>query len=102
MYTNRIIFIYLFLIGYYNKAFETTHYIITILDSRWKIKYFQDWKYKKDNNNSYYRNAKRIFTCKFDEYCSLYYAASAIVNDNLEENEDLLFPVPKHFRNNNE
>ena len=44
---------------------------------------------------------KSRFTCKFDEYRSLYYAASATVNDNLEEDEDSLFPVPKRFRNDN-
>lgn len=45
---------------YYNKASETTHYITTILDPRWKIKYFQDWEYEDDDDNSYYRNAKRM------------------------------------------
>jgi hypothetical protein len=47
---------------------------------------------------------KSRFTCKFDEYRSLY-STSTIVNDNLdeddEEDEDSLFPVPKRFRNDN-
>jgi hypothetical protein len=40
---------------YYNKTSETAHYIATILDPRWKIKYFQDWE-----DDSCYNNAKRM------------------------------------------
>ncbi|CAG8743306.1 15304_t:CDS:2 [Rhizophagus irregularis] len=90
---------------YYNKASEETHYIATILDPRWKIKYFKDWEDEENGDeNMYYKNAKKIFTRKFDEYRSIYYPVSGMLNNSSGENEDSedsLFPVPKRFRNNN-
>ncbi|CAB4428634.1 unnamed protein product [Rhizophagus irregularis] len=90
---------------YYNKASEETHYIATILDPRWKIKYFKDWEDEENgDDNIYYKNAKKIFTRKFDEYRSIYYPVSGTLNNSLgedEDSEDSLFPVPKRFRNNN-
>ncbi|GBC12853.2 zinc finger BED domain-containing protein RICESLEEPER 2-like [Rhizophagus irregularis DAOM 181602=DAOM 197198] len=90
---------------YYNKASEETHYIATILDPRWKIKYFKDWEDGENgDDNLYYKNAKEMFTRKFDEYHSIYYPVSGTLNNNLDEDEDSedsLFPVPKQFRNNN-
>ncbi|POG60248.1 ribonuclease H-like domain-containing protein [Rhizophagus irregularis DAOM 181602=DAOM 197198] len=47
---------------YYNKASEETHYIATILDPRWKIKYFKDWEDGENgDDNLYYKNAKEIY-----------------------------------------
>ena len=46
---------------YYNKAFEETHYIATILDPCWKIRYFKDWEDEENgDNNMYYENAKKM------------------------------------------
>ncbi|CAB4374518.1 unnamed protein product [Rhizophagus irregularis] len=90
---------------YYNKASEETHYIATILDPCWKIKYFKDWEDGENgDDNLYYKNAKEMFTRKFDKYHSIYYPVSGTLNNNLDEDEDSkdsLFPVPKRFRNNN-
>ncbi|CAG8666084.1 21618_t:CDS:2 [Dentiscutata erythropus] len=44
---------------YYNKTLESYHYIFTILDPRWKIKYFQTWA--NDNYDQvYYKDAKNL------------------------------------------
>ena len=49
---------------YYNKASEEAHYISTILDPRWKIKYFKDWASGDEegdgDDNSYYKDAKKL------------------------------------------
>lgn len=44
---------------YYNKTSESYHYISTILDPRWKLKYFQSWAADKDNQ-VYYKHAKDL------------------------------------------
>ncbi|CAG8510227.1 846_t:CDS:2, partial [Dentiscutata erythropus] len=75
---------------YYNKTLESYHYISTILDPCWKIKYFQTWA--NDNYDQVY----------YKDYRSLYFPISSSVSNNLQnedDDEDLLFPVPKHFRN---
>ncbi|CAG8584242.1 13799_t:CDS:2, partial [Dentiscutata heterogama] len=75
---------------YYNKTSESYHYISTILDPRWKIKYFQTWT--NDNYDQVY----------YKDYCSLYFPISSSVSNNLQnedDDEDSLFPVSKHFRN---
>ncbi|CAG8533148.1 4289_t:CDS:1, partial [Dentiscutata heterogama] len=44
---------------YYNKTSESYYYISTILDPRWKIKYFQTWA--NDNYDQvYYKDAKNL------------------------------------------
>jgi hypothetical protein len=46
---------------YYNKASEEAHYIATILDPRWKIRYFKDWEDEDDgDDNSFYNDAKKM------------------------------------------
>ncbi|CAB4441712.1 unnamed protein product [Rhizophagus irregularis] len=73
----------------YNKASEETHYIATILDPHWKIKYFKDWEDGENgDDNLYYKNAKEMFTHKFDEYHSIYYPVSGTLNNNLDEDKD--------------
>ncbi|CAG8852460.1 4507_t:CDS:2, partial [Gigaspora margarita] len=60
---------------YYNKTSDSFHYVATILDPRWKLKYFQSWTNNKEDE-VYFNIAKDLFNSKFDEYRTIYFPNS--------------------------
>ncbi|CAG8706123.1 8201_t:CDS:2 [Gigaspora rosea] len=76
---------------YYNKTSDSFHYVATILDPRWKLKYFHSW----------------TNLTKFDEYCAIYFPTYTVDTNNMLNNNDddgdnnSLFSVSKQARYSN-
>ncbi|KAF0407217.1 zinc finger BED domain-containing protein DAYSLEEPER-like isoform X1 [Gigaspora margarita] len=90
---------------YYNKISNSFHYVATILDPRWKLKYFKSWASNKEDE-VYFNVAKDLFNSKFDECRSIYFPTSMVdtnntLNNDDDDDDDSLFPVSKQARYSN-